>query len=365
VSVFHRLGDRANRHASRLKFLIRKMGEEAFRAEVERELAAVRARGAPVLPFDPEHPPAEAPPSWPRPPGPRAHEVSARARVSRLRGPALFQAGEPRPGRAGALGWLVTNVRRQRQPGFAAVTVTLPLGDITADQLRLVARLAQAHGDGTVRVTASQNLILRWVPQRETLELFRHLSAAGLGSDGAGTAADVVSCPGAETCPLAVTGSRGAAWLVEEHLRSRPDLVEAAGDLAIKVSGCPSGCSQHHIAGIGLQGSARKLGGRAVPQYFVLIGGDVGDAGARFGRLTAKIPARRVPEAVHRLIALYREDRSPGERATDFFARLPLERARAALRDLGELTTGTALAEDFVDPGEVVADQAAYGEYAA
>jgi sulfite reductase (NADPH) hemoprotein beta-component len=377
VSVFHRLGDRQNRHASRLKFLIRKMGHEAFRAEVEREMAAALRRRAPVLPFDPERALEEGPPSWTRPES-RAEAVSARARVTRLRGPGLLQEGSRSalfrrsgggPGRSGAaaLGWLATNVHRQRQPGFAAATVTLPLGDITAEQLRVLADLARAYGDGTVRATVSQNLVLRWVPEGEVLELYRRLAAAGLGGDGSGTAVDVVSCPGAETCPQAVTGSRGVARLVEEHLRSRPDLVAAGRDLTIKVSGCPSGCSQHHVAGIGLQGSARKVGGRPVPQYFLFLGGGGTADGARFGTLAAKIPARRVPEAVQRLITLYDAERAPEERAADFFARVPLERARALLRDLGELTPASALAEDFVDPGDDAADgeQPLSGQYAA
>ncbi len=361
LGVFHRLGERENRKAARLKFLVRKMGWEAFRAEVEAELARVRARGAPALPFDPERAPVEAPPSWPRAAAPAAHEVAERVLGTPLRGPGLLPIVAPDAARPPGE-WLATNVRRQRQPGFAAVTVTLPLGDVTSDQLRVLADLSRAHGDGTVRFTPGQDLLLRWVPEREVPELFRRLAAAGLGEGGAGTAADVVSCPGAESCELAVTRSRGVARLVEEMLRSRPDLVAAAGDLSIKVSGCPNGCGLHHVAGIGLQGSARKVDGRAVPQYFVLLGGGVDAAGARFGRLAAKVPARRVPEAIRRLLLLYREEGAPGERAADFFARLPLERARAELQDLAELTTAAALAEDFVDPGEeaeAVADERA------
>ncbi|HJW76518.1 MAG TPA: nitrite/sulfite reductase, partial [Thermoleophilia bacterium] len=178
------------------------------------------------------------------------------------------------------------------------------------------------------------------------------LAAAGLGKDAAGTVADVVSCPGAESCNLAVTASRGIGQLVEAHLRSRPDLVAAAPDLTIKVSGCPSGCSQHHIAGIGLQGSARKVAGRVVPQYFVLLGGGIEEGGARFGRLAAKIPARRVPEAIERLLTLYRAEHGPGESATAFFARVELERAKAVVQDLGKLAPETTRPEDYVDPGE-------------
>ena len=353
VGVFHRLGDRKNRQANRMKFLIRKIGWDAFRGEVDAELAGLRARGAPALPFDPDLPPAETAPWWTRPPAPSPAEVAARARATPLRGPGVLPViGPDADGEAALAAWLSTNVRGQRDPDYATAAITLPLGDITADQLRIVADLALAYGDGTVRVTAAQDLLLRWVPRSEAPELFRRLAAAGLGKDAAGTVADVVSCPGAESCKLAVTASRGIGQLVEAHLRSRPDLVAAAPDLTIKVSGCPNGCSQHHVAGIGLQGSARKLAGRVVPQYFVLLGGGVDEGGARFGRLAAKIPARRVPEAIERLLTLYRAEHGPGESATTFFARVELQRAKAAVQGLGELSTETARPEDYVDPGE-------------
>ena len=353
VMAFHRLGDRKNRNANRMKFLIRKMGWSAFRAEVGRELVELRARGAPVLPFDPEDPPVERSPSWTRPLPPSPADVAARARATPLKGPGILPVvGRDAEGDAALAAWLATNVRRQRQLGFVTAAITLPLGDVTADQLRIIADLAHAYGDGTVRVTLTQDLLLRWVRGREAPELFRRLAAAGLGKDAAGTIADVVSCPGAESCKLAVTASRGIGRLVEAHLRSRPDLVASAPDLTVKVSGCPNGCSQHHIAGIGLQGSARKVGGRMVPQYFVLLGGGVDDDGARFGRLVAKIPARRVPLAIERLLTLYRAERGPGESATAFFARVALERAKAVLRDLSELSVETAHSEDYVDPGE-------------
>ena len=102
-------------------------------------------------------------------------------------------------------------------------------------------------------------------------------AAAGLGLAGAGTIADVTSCPGAESCRLAVTQSRGLGRLLEEHLRAQPALIEAADGARIKISGCPNGCGQHHVATIGFQGSVRRIGSRAVPQYFVMVGGSVNE----------------------------------------------------------------------------------------
>jgi sulfite reductase (NADPH) hemoprotein beta-component len=164
--------------------------------------------------------------------------------------------------------------------------------------------------------------------------------------------ADVTSCPGAESCRLAVTQSRGLGRLLEEHLRARPDLIAAADGAHIKISGCPNGCGQHHIATIGFQGSVRRLGGRAVPQYFVMVGGGTTVEGASFARTAAKVPARRIPETLDRLFALYERERKDGESAPVFFQRVPLERVSAALMDLQRLTEADATSEDFIDLAE-------------
>jgi sulfite reductase beta subunit-like hemoprotein len=247
---------------------------------------------------------------------------------------------------------VATNVRRQKQAGFATVTVTVPLGDLTGEQMRILADLSLAYSDGSVRITVDQDLVFRWVPLAVVDELYERLAAAGLSLPDAGTIADVTSCPGAESCRLAVTQSRGLGKLLGDHLRDRPQLVVAAPDVHIKISGCPNGCGQHHVAGIGFQGSIRKLGGRVVPQYFVLVGGDASGDGSRFGRLAAKIPARRGPEALERLISLYGEEHRDGESATAFFGRVDLSSVKARLADLERLTPEDAAPADFIDLGE-------------
>jgi sulfite reductase (NADPH) hemoprotein beta-component len=182
--------------------------------------------------------------------------------------------------------------------------------------------------------------------------LYRRLAAAGLARFGAGTIADVTSCPGAESCRLAVTQSRGLARLIEGNLRERPASVRNASDVRIKISGCPNGCGQHHVADIGFQGSVRKIGDRVVPQYFLMLGGGAGPDGASFARLTAKIPARRIPEAVDRMIRLYEEERTAGETAPAFFKRVELARAKEAVADLEKMPIEEAGPADFIDPGE-------------
>ena len=151
-------------------------------------------------------------------------------------------------------------MRRQKQDGFAIVSATIPLGDITSAQIRILADLADAYSDGTLRVTTDQNAVFRWVPAARVTDFYGALAAAGFGLPGAGTIADVVSCPGAESCRLAVTQSRGLGRLLGDHLRARPHIADAAGAADIKISGCPNGCGLHHVAAIGFQGSIRKLG---------------------------------------------------------------------------------------------------------
>ncbi|HEX9202581.1 MAG TPA: nitrite/sulfite reductase [Vicinamibacteria bacterium] len=354
LRVYARLGDYQHKQRNRMKFLIRSLGWDAWRAKFDQALAEFRAEGGAPFPFDPDRPPTEAPPDWKRATPPLSAETAARATAATLRGPGIRP--EVKPALTvlddAILGWARTNVRPQKQDGYSVVTVTVPLGDLTSAQLRVLADLARAYGDGAARMTNDQNFLFRWVPTRLVPALYRQLAAAGLGRGGVGTIADVTSCPGAEACRLAVTQSRGLGRLLSDHLRERPDLVEAAGALSIKISGCPNGCGQHHIAGIGFQGSVRKLGDRALPQYFVMVGGGVDEGGARFGRLAAKVPARRMPEVLERLIALYRAERREEETAAAFFGRVQVERVKALLADLEALRAEDAVPADFVDLGE-------------
>lgn len=354
LRTFDRLGDRQNRASNRLKFLVKKLGFEGFAREVEAELGKVRAEGIPPLPFDPARPPEEGPPEAPRLAPPTPEALAARVRAQVPRGPGVVPAIRPvlSPSPAALAAFRRTNVQPQRQPRWVVVTVSAPLGDLSAAQLSALADLSRSYADGTVRFTRHQDVLLRWVRPEDVPALHERLAAAGLGLDGAGTPADVASCPGAETCRLAVTHSRGLGEVLEAHVRADAARYGQAPDLEVKASGCPNGCSQHHVATIGFQGSARKVGAHAVPQYFVLVGGAVSAEGARFGKVAGKIPARRVAAALDALTDLYLAERTPGEGAPAFFARLPLERAKAALAGLTELDEAGLTAADLIDLGE-------------
>jgi sulfite reductase beta subunit-like hemoprotein len=149
-----------------------------------------------------------------------------------------------------------------------------------------------------------------------------------------------------------VTQSRGLGRLLSDHLAERPDLVAAVPGLDIKISGCPNGCGQHHIAGIGFQGSLRKVGGRPAPHYFVMIGGGAAGDLATFGRHVATVPARRAPEAVERLVQLYRAEREPSEAPLTFFRRVDAPKVKSVLADLEKLAPEAASENDFIDLAE-------------
>ena len=354
LRVFHELGDYQHRQRNRMKFLIQQIGWDAFKEQVEARFAEVTAEGVPPLPFDPEHSPVEEAPPRAAREAPDVRAVAERVAAGRVSGPGLVPQVAPvlESNRPRYLHWRRTNVRAQKQPGYSIAVVTVVLGDLTSAQLRTLGELALAYGDGTVRVTSDQDLVLRWVRSEDLSELYRRLAAAGLGLPDAGTLADVTSCPGAETCRLAVTQSRGLGRLLGDFLRSRPDLVALAPGLDVKISGCPNGCGQHHVAGIGFQGSVRRLGDKVIPQYFVMVGGGVGPEGAKFGRLAAKVPARRLPDALERLLMLYRDQRKKGEPPRAFFQRVEPAAVGQALADLAAIGVDDASQEDFVDLGE-------------
>jgi sulfite reductase (NADPH) hemoprotein beta-component len=190
----------------------------------------------------------------------------------------------------------------------------------------------------------------------------RKLAAAGLADAGASTIGDVTSCPGAESCKLAVTQSRGLGRLLSDSLAHRPDLARDAASGVIKISGCPNGCGQHHIATLGFQGSVRKVDGRAVPQYFVMVGGSATSEGATFARLAAKVPARRVGRAVERLLEMYRRDRTHEETPQGFFARVKVADVKTLLADLEAFSSGEAADEDYIDLAETHAFTPEVGE---
>ncbi|HEY0192278.1 MAG TPA: nitrite/sulfite reductase, partial [Kofleriaceae bacterium] len=243
--------------------------------------------------------------------------------------------------------------------GYSSVVIRLILGDITAVQLRALAPIIVQYGEGELRTTNEQNLVLRWVPNARLPALHRELDKLGLALKDANTIADVVSCPGASSCKLAVTASRGLGGQLTELLDRRPDLIAAAKGLDVKVSGCPHGCGQHYIAGVGFQGGMRKLAGRPAPQYLVYVGGGIRGDGADFGRLVSKVPARRAAATLERLLDFYIAEGGTGHA---FWIQQPIAKLRSLIQDLTELRDDEAIEADFIDLGELKAFEVISGE---
>ncbi len=327
VRVFDRLGNRDNRNLARLKFVIRKLGMEAFRVLVLREregLRAVLAGKMPPIDVRPE-------PSWPAP------------------SPADLGAapnGDPEFGR-----WWATNVRPQKQRGYFMVGARLVLGDVTGPQLRMVAFLARQFGDGWLRTTNQQNLLLRWIPGAKVPSVYRLLKGVGLAAPSADRLADVTACPGADTCQLGITSSRGLALALGDLFQNgHAHLADEAG-IRIKISGCPNSCGHHHIAGIGFSGGSKVFDGKQVPTYQVFLGASLGLEGTRYARPALKVPAKNAPALVGRLLDLYRAERLDGETFEAFVERLELARLREAVKDLTDLPAHAQAPDGYLDWG--------------
>jgi sulfite reductase (NADPH) hemoprotein beta-component len=353
VRVFHRFGDYEHRSRNRLKFTIKALGWDGFRQRFDEALAEFKAEGGAKLPFAPGLVQSEGAPNWCPAEAPSLQAVAAAANTP-VNGPGILPGSvRLQPLSDAYVRWMRSNVSRQKQTGYCHVTVRLPLGDFTSGQMRVLADLAEAYGDGTMRLTVEQNVLYRWVKTESIEPFYQRLAAAGLGAPDAGRLSDVVSCPGAESCRLAVTQSRGLGRILTEHLSARPDLVDLVPSGHIKISGCPNGCGQHHIGSIGFQGSVRKVGSRAVPQYFVLVGGGCTDEGtAHFGKVVSKVPVQRLTDALDRLIDLYRSKREGNEELGAFFRRVPNSLATDALKDLALLLPNETTDQDFIDLGE-------------
>jgi sulfite reductase (ferredoxin) len=342
VRVFDRTGNRQNKSRARLKYVVRKIGMDGFRREYESELAKIDAEGR----------------------GRVAIDVSDETRpdaVLRLRAPVRQDVPDDDFGE-----FLRTNCVKQRQPGYYAVLARLDRGDITSAQLRGAAQLARTFSDGTVRTTNEQNLLFRFVGEASVSALHSALKALGLGRAGARTISDVTSCPGADTCNLAVTRSRELTTAISDALTgatgAAAEAVRATEQLDIKISGCPNSCGQHHVAALGFHGTMRRVGGATVPEYQLHLGGGIDRQGAVFGRQIVKVAARRVPAAVLRLLELYTKERNEGEAPLAFFRRVEAEAVKRAVADLAEFDAATAKPEEWLDHGDETPFKVAIGQ---
>jgi sulfite reductase beta subunit-like hemoprotein len=228
-----------------------------------------------------------------------------------------------------------SNVQPQRQEGFSTVEVKVPRGDLSTEQLRALARLMREYSGGYARTTVDQNIVLRWVRDESVYEVWQRLAELGLADAGAREVTDVVSCPGTDSCKLGITSSMGLNQAISERLEQMQLDDELTRRIHIKMSGCPNGCGQHHIANIGFYGASIKVGERTVPAYIPHVGGAYEGGDVRYGhRLKARLPAKRVPEAIERWIRFYESERADGEEFNVFVERMGTPEFEARVKDL-------------------------------
>jgi len=321
LMLFARHGEKANRARARLKFLVAKWGIDELRRRVDELLEDIEVSG-PVT----EAPFAEHPLHAPGP-----DEV-------------VFHDQEH--GR-----WLRTNVVFQKQAGYAAVFIRVPRGDLSPEQLRGLARLMPlVSGEDTLRITHDQGLLLRWVPTDRLTQVREGLLALGLGEAGAGGIADLVTCPGADTCKLGITSPRSAARHALDQIDrlARDPRLE---DIRIRVSGCFNGCAQHGIADIGLYGAARTVNGIAAPHYILLLGGGFDGT---FGTTISKVPAARIGDAVEAVTGLYLAERQGDESFRAFVRRSDRKRFKGLVAPLLDLPAFDEAPELYREPGSEV-----------
>jgi sulfite reductase beta subunit-like hemoprotein len=299
VRFYHREGERKNRKRNRMKFLVRRWGEAEFRRRLDEEIASVERERGDVL------------------------RAELRGFLARYEEPkALAPAPGVPDGSLEFLHWVRTNTGEQKQAGYRHVTVTIPLGDLVSAQLRRIAALARTVGNGTIRATPSQNIVLRFVPEARLHETWAALVDVGLGRPDAETVGDVISCPGADYCSLAITKSMKVSDKMNVLLGAN-GLVEKLGRFSIRVSGCPNGCGQDKVGDVGLSGLVSKDEyGIDRPYYSIRVGGGVGRGASAGKRIERRFAEADAPLAIDAMARHYVKDRLPGESFRAYVARV-------------------------------------------
>ena len=318
VDFFQEHGNRRVRSKARIKHVLRKIGPEKFRALYEGYLAKVQQDppapiDAPAAFYDDE------PWTWAAP-----DDALAR--------------------RSGLYDWARSSVQRTRVKGKVFVTARCDAGRLSGDDLRTLADLAERYTGRHLHLTQQQNVILRAVDADRLAALYGELQTAGLAKPGALYAANVTSCPGTSTCNLGITHSRNAAQTLGEVLVAREDK-----DLVIKMSGCHNSCGQHHVGTIGFYGAVRRIEKKPAPHYRLMVGGGFYADRADFGEMYGLIPARRISEAVKRLLAFADGNKDAEESASEYLCRAGKAVLEPVVADLYDHDTTTA--EDYLDIG--------------
>jgi sulfite reductase beta subunit-like hemoprotein len=346
LRVFEQTGNRGNKLRARLKWVVDQLGID----EVRRRVVATRK----LLPASATWPGGvpEVVAEWGDDPAGVADGVTPTA------------MGQGTPVTLGAKTdydrWVEANVVRGAANGTVSAYAWCDLGDVTSTQFRAVAAMVREF-DVDVRVTNRQNLVLRDLSEDHLPVLYERLVAADMAKTGAELARDVVACPGADTCNLAVTQSRGLASAIGTAL-DEAGLAEVGG-VRMNISGCTNSCGQHHTADIGFFGAERRAHGQPAPGYQMLLGGYVGQERIHFGQKALRLPAKNAAEATVRVVRRFADERQAGEKFIDWMDRSGgVAEVAAGLRDLDQFPTPDEGPEFYVDYDETGPYVAEIGE---
>jgi sulfite reductase beta subunit-like hemoprotein len=319
IRLFSKFGNRQNKNKARLKFVVRERGFDWVKEQIEKEYHDIVSNGGIPTPET-------------VPDGFGGFQSSPPPLGSGDLLPVLGPNGHANPEYER---WLQTNIRLQKQTGYAAVTVKVAQGNLTGDQMRGLARISRDAGDGLIRVTVDQNVILAYIPLRRLPQIYKALGEIGLADAGAQEIDDVTTCPGAYSCNLGITKAMNLGAALANEVRDHPDRL--VRQLKIRISGCPNSCGQHWIGDLGFYGNARKIDGKEVPYYQMLLGGGYDEAGMmRFGVAVQSIPARLAPTAVKRVLEHYVANRQEGETFRGYVLRHKVETFRLMTNDLAK-----------------------------
>ncbi|MEO0775845.1 MAG: nitrite reductase [Bacteroidota bacterium] len=332
IRVFDRYGEREKRFKARMKFLLKKLGLEAFLELVETERQSLERQSVPI-----DHTQWESP------------------TVPPLRDTPLVPPIDPQQYDR----WLAANVFEQKQPGFYAAQLKIRLGDLDADTARALARIALHYAADDLRITVNQGILLRFIHPAYLPTLFNALHAIGLADPGFNSLADITSCPGTDTCNLAVTNSTGLALALEEVVREEYPHLITSSSINIKISGCMNACGQHMAANIGFHGSSIKREGKVLPAMQIVLGGGVDPDGKGYiAERVIKLPTKRIPDALRLLLDEYeREDH--GRYFNDFVRQHGKRYFYQLLKELAR--TDNLDDRDFIDWGNDSVYQQAIG----
>lgn len=322
LRIFDRYGERRSRTKARMKFLIKDIGLEAFKELVEAEQNAIAFKSVPI---DYESYVASKP-------------VTVAAPQVEIKDKKAFEI------------WKLTNLIPQKQTGYVAIGIKVLLGDFYTDKARLLANLVENYAAGEIRLTLRQNILIPFVKEDLVPFFYNELEKLGFAESGYNKAVDITACPGTDTCNLGIASSTGIAVELERVIKTEYPQYLNTNDLVIKISGCMNACGQHNMANIGFQGMSVRTPDKLVaPALQVLLGGgNLGDGNGLFADKVVKIPSRRGPEALRRILNDF-EANAQGKTFIEYYKITGERYFYDLLNDLQDVSNLTQA--DFIDWG--------------